>query len=124
VAPAPPPPSAPTPIARAPEVNDHNQLDQARREPRVLHLAWKVTEQGAARARAVLGADGELILRIVSVRPDPAQIVHSEVTEHGPIEPKGEWTAQLPTEDTHCVSAIGLRSRGRFVSIVHASSRP
>jgi hypothetical protein len=83
-----------------------------------------VSEQGADRARILLGMRGELALRIVSVREDADHVVHSEVTEHGPIESTGEWTAQLETADTHCVSAIGLRSAGRFVSIVHCSSRP
>jgi 6-phosphogluconate dehydrogenase len=51
-------------------------------------------------------------------------VVQSDITEHGPVENPGEWIAQLASEDTHCVTAVGLRSAGRFVSIVHRSSRP
>jgi hypothetical protein len=99
-------------------------LEHSRPEPRELHLRWQVSEHGAAKARSLLGAPGELAVRIVSVRADPAHVVQSDITEHGPIENPGEWTAQLASDDTHCVTAVGLRSAGRFVSIVHRSSRP
>jgi hypothetical protein len=116
----------PTPAAFSPQPSaaSEDRLDHERHEPRSLHLRWRVSEQGADRARILLGMRGELALRIVSVRADADHVVHSEVTEHGPIESTGEWTAQLESGDTHCVSAIGLRSAGRFVSIVHCSSRP
>jgi hypothetical protein len=107
-----------------PSAASEDRLDHTRREARTLHLRWRVSEQGADRARILLGMRGELAVRIVSVRADEDHVVHSEVTEHGPIDSSGEWTAQLESADTHCVSAIGLRSAGRFVSIVHCSSRP
>jgi hypothetical protein len=106
-----------------PATPDDAQLEQ-RRELRELHLRWQVSEPAAARARALLGVPGELAVRLVTVRADPGRVVQSEVMEHGPIAQQGEWTAQLVSADTHCVSAIGLRSGGRFVSIVHKSSRP
>jgi hypothetical protein len=111
-------------FAPQPSAASDDRLDHARHGPRSLHLRWRVSEQGADRARILLGMRGELALRIVSVRADADHVVRSEVTEHGPIDSTGEWTAQLESADTHCVSAIGLRSAGRFVSIVHCSSRP
>jgi hypothetical protein len=121
--PAPPPLTAAA-SSLQPSAADENRLNPARRDARALHLSWQVTEQGAERARVLLGMRGELALRIVSVRADEAHVVHSEVTDHGPIEPSGEWTAQLASDDAHCVAAVGLRSAGRFVSIVHRSSAP
>jgi hypothetical protein len=103
---------------------DSVRLDSSRPAPRELHVRWQVSEQAAARARSLLGSDGELAVRLVSVRADPAHVVRSEVTEHGPITHEGEWVAELASEDTHCVAAIGVRNAGRFVSIVHRSSRP
>ena len=100
------------------------RLEYSRPEPRELHLRWQISEQGKARARALLGERGELAVRIVSVRADPAHVIQSDITEHGPVENRGEWTAQLASEDTYCVSAVGLRNAGQFVSIVHRSSRP
>jgi hypothetical protein len=90
---------------------------------RELHLRWRVAEGAAKPARDLLGATGELAIRVVCVRPDPTGVVCSEVTEHGPIELAGEWTLQLASADTHCVSAIGVRSGKRFVSIVHERTR-
>jgi hypothetical protein len=60
----------------------------------------------------------------VSVHADAAYTVHSQVTDHGPVDSSGEFTTQLASPDAHCVTSIGLRSAERFVSIVHNSSRP
>ena len=100
------------------------RLDQARPAPRELHVRWNISDQAAERARMLLGERGELAVRLVSVRADPTHVVLSDVTEHGPIEPRGEWIAELASDDTHCVTSVGVRSGTRFVSIVHRSSRP
>jgi len=52
----------------------------------------------------------------------PSKLVHTEIFDHGPIENRGDWTAPLPPNAARYVSAIGLRTPERFVSIVHTSS--
>lgn len=87
-----------------------------------LLVRWSVTAEAIERARKVLGADGELAVRIVAVRADPPAAVKTDVIEHGPVGEVGDWTAPLLASEARYVSAIGLRSQTRFVSIVHASS--
>jgi hypothetical protein len=87
-----------------------------------LLLRWAITHEGERRARAVLGvsdADGELTVRLVSIRPDAERIVRSEITEHGPVAASGEWAPGPLVDAERCVAAIGMRAGGRFVSIVH-----
>ena len=118
---APEPAASPKPPTPA---SSSVRLDHSRSGPRELHVRWQISEQAAARARSLLGSDGELAVRLVSVRADPTHVVLSDVTEHGPIDHAGEWVAELASADTHCVTAVGVRDAGRFVSIVHRSSRP
>jgi hypothetical protein len=113
-----PPPAAAAPAA----VSGDAWLEPSRLQAGELHLSWRISEQAAQRARKLLGVTGELAVRVVSVRADPARVVATHVTEHGPISEQGEWTMQLESESTHCVSAIGVRSGNRFVSIVHERS--
>ena len=101
-----------------------SSLEQTRLPPDSLQLRWYVSEPSAARARALLGAAGELAIRLVTVRADAGDVVQSSVTEHGPVDASGEWTAKLAGADVHCVSAVGVRDAGRFVSIAHARSQP
>jgi hypothetical protein len=87
-----------------------------------LLLRWVITDEGERRARAVLGvsdADGELTVRLVSIRPDAERIVRSEITEHGPVAASGEWAPGPLADAERCVAAIGMRAGDRFVSIVH-----
>jgi hypothetical protein len=87
-----------------------------------LLLRWVITGEGERRARAVLGvsdADGELTVRLVSIRPDAERIVRSEITEHGPVAASGEWSPGPLADAERCVAAIGMRAGDRFVSIVH-----
>jgi hypothetical protein len=85
-----------------------------------LRLRWAVTEDGRRRARAVLGDDGELAVRLVTIRPDPERVVRSEITEHGPVHPSGEWMADAVAGQVRAFATIGLRQGERFVSIAHA----
>lgn len=87
-----------------------------------LLLRWRVSAEAIARARAVLGDDGELAVRIVTVRVDPRAVVETETLDHGPIEEVGDWTAPLVPSAARYVSSIGVRTPARFVSIVHAST--
>jgi len=87
-----------------------------------LRLRWAITHEGERRARAVLGVnegDGELTVRLVSIRPDADRIVRSEITEHGPVAASGEWSPGPLFDAERCVAAIGMRAGDRFVSIVH-----
>lgn len=119
---APPEPPAPVPPPTAASADLPTRLTQHRKHAE-LKLHWQISEQAAERARQLLGSRGELALRVVSVRPDPQHIVQSDVTDHGPVEARGEWSVLLPSPDAHCVSAVGVRHGDRFVSIVHESSR-
>jgi hypothetical protein len=117
LAPAPQPqPTAAQPMAAT------TQLRQQRNAAE-LKLFWQVSQQAADGAQKLLAGPGELALRVVAVRADATQIVTSEITDHGPIPPSGEWHMVLPSADAHIVSAVGMRHGERFVSIAHESSR-
>lgn len=108
------------PAAAAAPGRDHIDLVRKHAEVR---LSWQVSESATQRARALLGQPGELAVRVVSVHAEPARLVESRVSEHGPVTPNGTWTVTLPSPLAHCVSAIGLRHGDRFVSIAHNTSR-
>jgi hypothetical protein len=82
-------------------------------------LQWSITEAGLERARAVLGREGELAARIVCIRPDPDDVVRSEITEHGPLPANGAWQTPALPGAARCFAAVGLRWDERFVAIVH-----
>jgi hypothetical protein len=82
-----------------------------------------VNDRDTELAQRLLGGPGELSLRIVCVQADPAQVVRSSVTEHGPLDANGVWSWTLPGPETHCVGAVGVRHGDRFISIAHQSSR-
>lgn len=111
----------PTALPTLPTTGDSVTLQPL--EGRALHLAWATTASGIARAQAVLGAAGELALRVVAITPDPTRVVRSEITERGPVEPQGDWTSPAVEPGARCFAAIGVRSGGRFVAIAHAPAR-
>jgi hypothetical protein len=113
----PDPPAEPERIA-LPDSGDRLRCDG---EPHSgLALRWHISDDGRRRARAVLGNDGELAIRIVSIRPDAEQVVRSEITEHGPVAADGAWSAPALPDAARCFAAVGLRDGDRFVAIVHA----
>lgn len=85
-------------------------------------LRWRVSEEAIDRARKVLGAEGELAVRVVAVRVGPHATVKTDVIDHGPVRETGNWTAPLAPTEARYVTSIGLRSSTRFVSIAHTSS--
>ncbi len=111
-----PPPDA---IARASLPVGGDQLYCEGEPGAGLLLRWRITEEGEGRARAVLGRQGELAVRVICIRPDPEQVVRSEVTEHGPVEASGQWQAPALPSAVRCLAAVGLRDGARFVAIVH-----
>lgn len=81
-------------------------------------VAWAIDEAGRARARAVLGDDGELTLRAVRIAPDADGKVAPEQEDRS-IEPRGTQLLGAG-EATRWVVSVGLRRGDRFVSIAHA----
>jgi hypothetical protein len=121
-------PPAP-PAARSPEVARQQASPRPPGEDRLacaggsetgLALHWRISEAGVRRARAVLGSDGQLTVRLISVEPDPERVVRSTIIEHGPVAREGDWRSpQLPPQH-RCLAAVGLLAGTRFVAIVHA----
>jgi hypothetical protein len=116
-------PAAPSLQPTAAEPAPEPSRLELRREGGQLELSWQISELDAQRARHLLGQHGELSLRIVCVQADPIQVVRSSITEHGPVDPHGEWSWVLPGPDSHCVGSVGVKHGDRFVSIAHESSR-
>jgi hypothetical protein len=127
-APAAPAPSIVEPAApaalqpAAAEPADFEQLSYGPHPDAGLLLRWRVGSDAIHRARAVLGAHGELALRVITVRVEEGLFVHTDTLDHGPIDSSGDWTAPLEPNAARYVSSVGLRSGDRFVSIVHAAS--
>ena len=85
-----------------------------------LRLRWSLSDDGLRRARAVLGSEGELAVRVVTIRPDREQVVRSEITEHGPVSAAGTWQSPALAGTARCFAAAGVRCGDRFVAVVHA----
>jgi hypothetical protein len=113
-------PNAPVDIERVALPESEDRLSCAGEPCAGLQLQWHISDAGQHRARAVLGSTGELAVRLVSIRPDPEQVVRSEITEHGPIDADGAWQSPALTGAARCFAAVGLRDGDRFVAIVHA----
>jgi len=112
-----PAPSAGT--AAVPSTHEDDRIECEALPERGLRLRWSVSGDGRRRARAVLGSDGELAVRLVAICPDAERVVRSEVREHGPVSEQGEWTAQTDAAAERWVASVGLREGERFVSIAH-----
>jgi hypothetical protein len=89
-----------------------------------MRLRWQISSDGERRARAVLGRDGELAVRVVAIRPDPTLVVRSEITEHGPVAASDSWLCPALPDAARCFVAVGLRNGDHFVAIVHAHPQP
>ncbi|MFI5309347.1 MAG: hypothetical protein ACHQ53_18475 [Polyangiales bacterium] len=103
-----------------PSAPDAGDILSSEGEPSTgLLLRWHITEPGLRRARAVLGSEGELAVRVISIRPDDERVVRSEITEHAPVDASGEWQTPPLAAAVRCFAAAGLRQGDRFVAIVH-----
>jgi hypothetical protein len=116
--PLPPETRLPEPPAVKP-LDTGDRLSCERASGEGLELSWSVSDAGQARARAVLGHDGELTVRLVRICPDPERVVRSEITEHGPVAANGRWHTASAAAGERWVAAVGLRTGARFVSIAH-----
>jgi hypothetical protein len=111
----------PPPLRELPVAGDGDRVELAGDVGQGLSLRWEVSAGGRERARAVLGRDGELAVRLVTIGPDPERVVSSRITEHGPVSDSGQWTTEPVASGARCFAAVGLRADDRFVSIAHAS---
>jgi hypothetical protein len=84
-------------------------------------LHWRICEAGVRRARAVLGSEGQLTVRLISIEPDPELVVRSTIIEHGPVARQGAWHSPGLPRQYRCLAAVGLLAGTRFVAIVHAA---
>jgi hypothetical protein len=112
-----------TPVAEAVLVHEPNAdrvawIDAQGAAPRI---QWQASAAGVRRARAVLGSDGELAVRVVVVAPDAHEFVRADVIERGPVEASGEMASAAAPEGARRIAAVGLRADDRFVSIAHAA---
>lgn len=83
-------------------------------------IAWRVNEAGIARARALLGTEGSLTLRVVRVRAHPDHSVESRQEDRRPLETSG-WARIEAAKSAKLIVSVGLCAGDRFVSIAHAS---
>jgi hypothetical protein len=115
----------PRPVQRSPDTRETpalasgDSIECCAPRPGELQLRWSVSEAGLERARVLLGAPGELAVRWVDIRPDASRVVRSEITEHGPVAARGEWTLPASSGSARAFAAVGLREAQRFVSIAH-----
>ena len=84
-------------------------------------VTWKIDEAGLGRARALLGAPGELTLRVVRIVVGPNHSVESRQEDRRPLEPSG-WALLDAPAKARLVVSVGLADGARFVSIAHASA--
>ena len=104
------------PMTRASE----DDVDSIGANERAAVVRWRATAAGIRRARAVLGADGEIAVRVVVVAPDPDTFVRTSVVDHGPVDATGELPTPPRVEGARTLAAVGLRAGPRFVAIAHA----
>src|SRR5690606_29687861 len=84
-------------------------------------VVWKIDDGGLDRARALLGAPGELTLRVVRIVVGANHSVESQQEDRRPLPPSGWELLDAPAQ-ARLVVAVGLTEGARFVSIAHASA--
>ncbi len=85
-----------------------------------VRLSWALSDDALARARRVLGEDGELKARLVVVARDDERVVSSQIHDKGGVGAAGEWLVRHIPEGARCTAAVGLSRGERFVSAAHA----
>jgi hypothetical protein len=84
-------------------------------------VLWKIDDAGLGRARALLGGQGELTLRVVRILRGADHSVESRQEDRRPLEPSG-WALLDAPPKARLVVSVGLAEGARFVSIAHASA--
>jgi hypothetical protein len=108
-------------LEEPPEIYGIDEVTVLARDPFTLFLYWEVTADGRAGARAALGgADGALIVRVVSVSDDGAgPETHTVDVQLG--WDHGRRYLGAPRPGAHVTCAVGLlHADGRFAPIAHA----
>jgi hypothetical protein len=83
-------------------------------------IVWRVEEAGIARARALLGTEGALTLRVVRVRAHADHSVESRQEDRRPLETSG-WARIEADKNARLIVSVGLCAGERFASIAHAA---
>ncbi|MFK7987059.1 MAG: hypothetical protein AB8I08_13630 [Sandaracinaceae bacterium] len=81
-------------------------------------LVWNVDDDALARGQALLGKDGQLTLRVVSVVAHPDHHVES-IRADQPVGRRGHQPLESSAE--RVVVSVGLAADQRFVSLAHAA---
>jgi len=82
---------------------------------------WSIDDAGLARARALLGAEGELTLRVIRVLAHEDYRVETHQEDRRALESRG-WALLDAPERARLIVSAGLSDGARFVSIAHASA--
>ncbi len=83
-------------------------------------VAWRVDRAGLARARAVLGTDGQLTLRVVRIGHRQEGALRSHHDRDASVRSGVALVDALASD--RVVASVGLLDGDRFVSIAHATS--
>lgn len=83
-------------------------------------VAWRVSDAGIARAKALLGSDGALTLRVIRVRAHDDRSVESRQEDRRPLETVG-WARIDAPASAKLVVSVGLWNGERFASIAHGA---
>jgi hypothetical protein len=82
-------------------------------------VAWRTEDADLEGARALLGEEGVLTLRVVRVLAHHDGAVERRVDDRRPVEPYGSAWLDAP-ERARVVVAIGVTEGERFVAVAHA----
>jgi hypothetical protein len=103
-----------------PEASDTEPVVVVAQGANEVRISWVLSDEALARARRVLGAEGELRARVVVVAADERDVVAQRVEERADVAPRGDWTISDLPRGARCTAAVGVGLDERFVSAGHA----
>lgn len=108
-------------LEEPPETYSVEEVTVLARDPHTLFAYWEVTAAGWDRARAHLGGDGNLTLRLFAVRARPEGGVESTTHDFALSWDHGRRYLPAPAPGAAVSAAVGLLSAdGRFAPIAQA----
>jgi hypothetical protein len=108
-------------LEEPPERYGVDEVTVLARDPHTLFAYWEVTPEGRAAARANLGSDGQLVLRIYAVTIRPEGGLSTDTYDHHLDWDHGRRYFGAPRPGAHISAAVGLRGPdGRFAPIAQA----
>ena len=108
-------------LEEPPETYGVDEVTVLARDPHTLFAYWEATPEGWARARATLGGDGALTLRLYAVLPRAEGGVHTVTEDHRLDWDHGRRYFLLAHAGAHVTAALGLLAPdGRFAPIAQA----